>query len=106
MPHVCVASRGLEFQRAAREIQSEDPFMNMPVLNPAAFGGRKVIDADTHLTEPHDLWTKRAPARLKDRAPQVRVHNGVRSWLIDGDKILLEKALPSSTVRRDGSKWL
>ena len=43
-------------------------------LNPAVFGGRKVIDVDTHLTEPHDLWTKRAPARLKDRVPQVKVH--------------------------------
>ena len=21
-----------------------------------------VIDADTHLTEPHDLWTRHAPA--------------------------------------------
>ena len=29
----------------------------------------KVIDADTHLTERHDLWTKRAPASLKDRVP-------------------------------------
>ena len=22
----------------------------------------KIIDADTHLTEPHDMWTRRAPA--------------------------------------------
>jgi predicted TIM-barrel fold metal-dependent hydrolase len=79
--------------------------MNMPVLNPAAFRGRKVIDVDTHLTEPHDLWTRRAPARLKDRVPQVKVRGGVRSWVIDGDKILLEGAIPSSTVKRDGSRW-
>jgi predicted TIM-barrel fold metal-dependent hydrolase len=79
--------------------------MSMPVLNPAAFGGRKVIDVDTHLVEPHDLWTRRAPARFKDRVPQVKVHNGVRSWVIDGDKVLLEKAIPSSTVKKDGSKW-
>ncbi len=79
--------------------------MNMPVLNPSVFGGRKVIDVDTHLVEPHDLWTKRAPAKLKDRVPQVKVVNGVRSWVIDGDKILLEGAIPSSTVKRDGSKW-
>jgi predicted TIM-barrel fold metal-dependent hydrolase len=79
--------------------------MNMPVLNPAVFGGRKVIDVDTHLVEPHDLWTRRAPARLKDRVPQVKVHDGVRSWMIDGDKILLKGAIPASTVKRDGSKW-
>ena len=79
--------------------------MNQYMLNPSAFGGRKVIDTDTHLTEPHDLWTKRAPARLKDRVPQVKVHNGVRSWIVDGDKILLQGAIPSSTVKRDGSRW-
>jgi predicted TIM-barrel fold metal-dependent hydrolase len=79
--------------------------MNEYMLNPAAFGGRKVIDTDTHLTEPHDLWTKRAPARLKDRVPQVKVHDGVRSWVVDGDKVLLKGAIPSSTVKRDGSRW-
>jgi predicted TIM-barrel fold metal-dependent hydrolase len=79
--------------------------MNMPVHNRAAFGGRKVIDVDTHLTEPHDLWTRHAPARLKDRVPQVRVVEGVRSWVIDGDKVLLKGAIPSSTVKKDGSKW-
>lgn len=79
--------------------------MNMPVLNPAAFGGRKVIDVDTHLTEPHDLWTRHAPAKLKDRVPQVKVVDGVRSWVIDGDKVLLKGAIPSCTVKSDGSKW-
>ena len=79
--------------------------MNMPVLNPKVFGGRKVVDVDTHLVEPHDLWTKRAPAKFKDRVPQVKVVNGVRSWVIDGDKILLKGATPASTVQKDGSKW-
>ena len=36
-----------------------------------ALDGLRVIDADTHLTEAHDLWTKRAPARYKDRVPHV-----------------------------------
>ena len=26
--------------------------------------GIKVIDVDTHLSEPHDLWTSRAPAKM------------------------------------------
>ncbi len=30
-----------------------------------------VIDTDTHLTEPADLWTSRMPARFKDQAPRV-----------------------------------
>jgi uncharacterized protein len=79
--------------------------MNAPALNAMAFGGRKVIDVDTHLTEPHDLWSKRAPARLRDRLPQVKLHEGVRSWVVDGDKVLLKGAIPSSTIKRDGSKW-
>jgi uncharacterized protein len=79
--------------------------MNMTALDAAAFGGRKVIDVDTHLTEPHDLWTRHAPAWLRDRVPQVKVVNGVRSWVIDRDKILLERAIPSSTLKKDGSRW-
>ena len=30
-----------------------------------------VIDADTHLTEPHDLWASRAPHAYRDRVPQL-----------------------------------
>jgi predicted TIM-barrel fold metal-dependent hydrolase len=79
--------------------------MNKPILSQSSFGGRKVIDVDTHLSEPHDLWRKRAPASLRDRVPQVKVVNGVRSWVIDGDKVMGAGASPSSTVARDGSKW-
>jgi hypothetical protein len=41
------------------------------------------IDADTRLTEPHDKWLKRAPAKFKDLVPQMKMHVGVRSWIID-----------------------
>lgn len=33
-----------------------------------AFGGRKVIDVDMHLTGPHDMWTKRASPQVRDAA--------------------------------------
>src|ERR1700722_14048850 len=64
----------------------------------------KIIDADTHLSEPHDLWIKRAPAALRERVPQVKMHNGKVSWVIDGDKLIGEGANPFSAVLRDGSK--
>jgi len=64
----------------------------------------KVIDADTHLTEPHDLWVKRAPAKFRDRVPQVKMHNGVRSWIIDGDKSIGTGAHPNSAILREGGK--
>ena len=46
----------------------------------AAVAGVRVIDADTHLTEPPDLWTARMPARFRDRAPQVRFHEPTGTW--------------------------
>jgi hypothetical protein len=32
----------------------------------------RVIDCDTHYTEPPDLWTSRAPATMKDRMPYMK----------------------------------
>lgn len=64
----------------------------------------KIIDADTHLTEPHDLWTRRAPAVLRDRVPQVKVIDGQKSWVIDGDKIIGYKAHPNSAILKEGGK--
>ena len=47
--------------------------------------GIAVIDADTHLTEPHDLWTSRAPNEWVDRVPQVQEVKGRAMWTIDGE---------------------
>jgi uncharacterized protein len=65
-------------------------------------GDVKVIDADTHLTEPHDLWTSRAPKGWEDRVPQVRDVNGVATWMIDGGNF--GRAAGSAVIRPDGSK--
>jgi predicted TIM-barrel fold metal-dependent hydrolase len=62
----------------------------------------RIIDADTHYTEPHDLWTSRAPAKWRDRVPHVVEVEGVDSWVVDG--IVLSRAMPSSVIRPDGSK--
>jgi predicted TIM-barrel fold metal-dependent hydrolase len=64
----------------------------------------KIIDADTHLTEPHDLWTRRAPASVRDRVPQVKILNGIRSWVIDGDKSIGTGAHPNSAILKEGGK--
>src|SRR2546430_2198896 len=64
----------------------------------------KVIDADTHFTEPHDLWLKRAPASLRDRVPQVKMLDDGPAWVIDGDKVLGFKAHPNSAIMKDGRK--
>jgi predicted TIM-barrel fold metal-dependent hydrolase len=52
-----------------------------------ALDGLRVIDADTHLTEAHDLWTSRAPAKFKDRVPHVEQIDGRPMWVVDGAEL-------------------
>jgi predicted TIM-barrel fold metal-dependent hydrolase len=81
-----------------------ESMMSNPVLERTASTAIKVIDADTHLTEPHDMWTKRAPAKFRDRVPQVRMLDGVRSWVIDGNLSIGTGAHPNSSVLKEGGK--
>jgi predicted TIM-barrel fold metal-dependent hydrolase len=63
----------------------------------------RVIDADTHLTERHDLWTKRAPAAYKDRVPHVTQVDGCATWVVEGD-VVLGRAGAGGVVDRNGVK--
>jgi predicted TIM-barrel fold metal-dependent hydrolase len=49
----------------------------------------RVIDTDTHVIEPPDLWTSRLPAKWGDRRPQVLFHEGwgMERWRV-GDRWL------------------
>jgi uncharacterized protein len=69
------------------------------------FAGLKLIDADSHLTEPEDMWITRATAKYKDRVPQTHVDNsdGVSYWWVDGDK-KLAKNNSIAFVRKNGDK--
>src|SRR3954453_11714084 len=62
----------------------------------------RVIDADTHMTEQHDLWTSRAPASIKDRVPQVARLDGVACWCVDG--VILGRAGAGGVVDTEGNK--
>jgi predicted TIM-barrel fold metal-dependent hydrolase len=66
------------------------------------FAGMTIIDADTHLTEPHDLWTSRAPAGMEDRVPRVVERKGRLSWVVEDTKI--GHANPACVVAADGTK--
>src|ERR1700760_110412 len=63
----------------------------------------RVIDADTHLTEAHDLWIKRAPAQYKDRVPRVEDIDGQPTWVVDGAQ--LGFAGGGGVIDRDGQKF-
>lgn len=63
----------------------------------------RVVDADTHLTEAHDLWIKRAPAKYKDRVPRVEEIDGQPTWVVDGSP--LGFAGGGGVIDRDGEKF-
>jgi uncharacterized protein len=50
--------------------------------------GYRIIDCDTHITEPRDVWTARVPARYLERVPHVvRNAEGRDVWMLDGAQI-------------------
>jgi predicted TIM-barrel fold metal-dependent hydrolase len=65
--------------------------------------GIKIVDCDTHFTEPPDVFTSRAPARLKDKMPRQRLHNGATHWFV-GDRDF--GVTGGNVIGRDESKLL
>ncbi|MDG2003747.1 MAG: amidohydrolase family protein [Novosphingobium sp.] len=64
----------------------------------------KVVDVDTHLSEPWDLWTSRAPTKFRERVPQMRtLADGNMMWTIDENRSL-GMSSASSVIHRDGRK--
>ncbi|HET6954151.1 MAG TPA: amidohydrolase family protein [Acidimicrobiales bacterium] len=61
-----------------------------------------VVDADSHWSEPADLFTKRAPAQYRDRVPRVEVVDGQPSWVFDGNVVGRHSA--AGVIGRDGKK--
>jgi uncharacterized protein len=64
----------------------------------------RIIDADTHLTERHDLFTSRAPAKYKDRVPRVVDVEGKPFWVVDDD-VQLGPARAGTVIDRQGRKY-
>jgi predicted TIM-barrel fold metal-dependent hydrolase len=62
-----------------------------------------VVDADSHWSEPADLFTRDAPAALKDRVPHHEDIDGVRMWVMDG--VPIGAAGAGAVIGRDGRKY-
>jgi uncharacterized protein len=60
------------------------------------FADLKVIDVDTHISEPADLWTSRAPAAYVERVPKVVATPQGNYWSVDG--VMLGKAQGGSVI--------
>ncbi len=46
-----------------------------------------VIDVDTHLTEPPDVWTARMPANRHDEVPHIERMDGKDVWMAGGQRL-------------------
>ena len=59
--------------------------------------GYTIIDVDTHVTETPDLWTSRAPARMRDRVPRIETDkDGRLSWVVGGSPMLASPGLTAT----------
>jgi predicted TIM-barrel fold metal-dependent hydrolase len=61
-----------------------------------------VVDADSHWSEPADLFTRLAPPQLKDRVPHHEIVDGQRMWVMDG--VPIGQAAAGAVIGRDGKK--
>src|SRR5262245_2229124 len=66
--------------------------------------GLRVVDADTHLSEPWDLWTSRTPGSYAERVPQVKIIAGTPTWVFDANVVAPAGAV--SVIDRDLVKHL
>ena len=44
----------------------------------------RLIDADSHVNEPGDLWLERLPERFRDRAPRIQRFDAGDAWVLEG----------------------
>ncbi len=87
-----------------------------------SLAGIKIVDCDTHFSEPPDLFTSRAPAKFKDKVPYHRHVGGRDRWYVgdndfgawgggcvigaDNNKLLGRLSYPSMDQGHPGSYQL
>jgi len=71
-------------------------------LHPS-LAGIKIVDCDTHFTEPPTLFTDHAPAALKAKMPVVKRVDGTDRWFV-GDRDC--GTLGGNVIRKDNNKLL
>lgn len=49
------------------------------------FRSVKIIDADSHITEPRDLWSSRVSSKMAERVPVLKTVDGHSGWYVDGE---------------------
>ena len=67
-----------------------------------AIGDMLVVDADSHWSEPADMFTSRAPEKYKDQVPHVELVDGQPSWVFNGIKVGMFAA--GAVIAKDKTK--
>src|SRR3984957_4954906 len=82
--------------------------MDDTIGSPLGEPGYRLIDADTHINEPPDLWTKRVPAKFKDRAPHMERFEQGDAWVLEGvkDPINFGSNASAGIPLADRSAWV
>jgi predicted TIM-barrel fold metal-dependent hydrolase len=91
-----------EGRSAGGYIRQVDYAAHSKGVNPL-FQGIKIVDCDTHFTEPPDMWTANAPAGLKAKMPHVKRIDGADRWFI-GDKDF--GSIGGNVIAKDHNKLL
>jgi predicted TIM-barrel fold metal-dependent hydrolase len=91
-----------EGRSAGGYIREVDFVANSRGVDPL-FEGIKIVDCDTHFTEPKDLWTANAPTGLKDKMPHVRRIANADQWYV-GDKHF--GSIGGNVIAKDKNKLL
>jgi len=54
--------------------------------SPLGTPGYRLVDADSHINEPPDLWTSRVPKKFQDRAPKMERFDQGDAWVVEGGR--------------------
>jgi predicted TIM-barrel fold metal-dependent hydrolase len=75
---------------------------------PSATPAYRLIDTDTHVNEPPDLWTSRVPAKFTDSVPRLQRFEQGDAWVLDGVKDPINFGFnASATLRREDRRaWI
>ncbi|MEJ6009508.1 amidohydrolase family protein [Novosphingobium aquae] len=83
-------------------IREVDYAANARGLDPL-FEGIKIVDCDTHFTEPADLWVDNAPAGMKAKMPHVERIGEADKWVCNGRDF---GSLGGNVIAKDKNKLL
>lgn len=82
--------------------------MSSTVGTPFGAGPYRLVDADSHINEPPDLWTSRVPAKFRDRAPRIDRFEQGDAWVMEGvaDPINFGKNASAGRPVEERSAWV